>query len=308
LESWQVPSFNPRQFQLADWINPAALLFCLLIGAASQPHMLVRSLTTPGVRATRESGAWSLLFFLLLSIVMTIYAALSNPDAGTQVFDLGASIAAVLTVAAMLATAKNLSLTIANALAHDILHKLLVPKATPGARLLMARLLLIVTAAFTEVAVVTQPAEVVPMTAWAFSIAAAGLFPALVLAVWWTRATAAGTITGMIAGAGVCLLYIVVTRYYPQIGVHYFAMSPLRNVADGQGSDIAQALADPRWLADMPASADNPLASHVGWFNIRNLGAGVFGLAAGLLTMIAVSLIGKAPPTPAIDALRSPRA
>jgi Na+(H+)/acetate symporter ActP len=85
-------------------------------------------------------------------------------------------------------------------------------------------------------------------------------------------------------------------------------MSSLRNPSDAQALvDVTRTLADSRWLADMPAGADNPLASNVGWFNLKNLAAGVFGLAAGFFTTFAVSLIGKAPAMQAVDEVRTPR-
>jgi len=52
------------------------------------------------------------------------------------------------------------------------------------------------------------------MVAWAFSLAAAGLFAPLVLGVWWKRTTSIGAICGMIAGFGICLYYLVMTQYF----------------------------------------------------------------------------------------------
>src|SRR5690606_5677246 len=52
------------------------------------------------------------------------------------------------------------------------------------------------------------------MLAWAFSIAASGLFPALVMGIWWKRTTNTGAILGMIAGYGVCVFYLVMTQFY----------------------------------------------------------------------------------------------
>jgi cation/acetate symporter len=46
--------------------NFIALVFCLMLGTAALPHILMRSYTTPSVRAARESVAWSLFFILLL--------------------------------------------------------------------------------------------------------------------------------------------------------------------------------------------------------------------------------------------------
>lgn len=46
--------------------NFLALVFCLTVGTAALPHILMRSYTTPSVRAARESVAWSLFFIFLL--------------------------------------------------------------------------------------------------------------------------------------------------------------------------------------------------------------------------------------------------
>ena len=46
--------------------NFIALVFCLMVGTAALPHILMRSYTTPSVRAARESVAWSLFFIFLL--------------------------------------------------------------------------------------------------------------------------------------------------------------------------------------------------------------------------------------------------
>lgn len=46
--------------------NFLALMFCLMLGTAGLPHLLMRSYTTPTVRAARESVFWSVLFIALL--------------------------------------------------------------------------------------------------------------------------------------------------------------------------------------------------------------------------------------------------
>lgn len=46
--------------------NFLALVFCLTIGTAALPHLLMRSYTTPSVRQARASVTWSLFFILLL--------------------------------------------------------------------------------------------------------------------------------------------------------------------------------------------------------------------------------------------------
>jgi cation/acetate symporter len=56
--------------------NFIALVFCLMVGTAALPHILMRSYTTPSVRASRESVAWSLFFILLLYLTAPALAVL----------------------------------------------------------------------------------------------------------------------------------------------------------------------------------------------------------------------------------------
>jgi cation/acetate symporter len=46
--------------------NFLALIFCLMIGTAALPHILMRYYTTPSVREARKSVTWSLFFIFLL--------------------------------------------------------------------------------------------------------------------------------------------------------------------------------------------------------------------------------------------------
>ncbi len=56
--------------------NFLALVFCLMMGTAALPHILVRYYTTPTVRAARESVGWSLLFIALLYLSAPALAVL----------------------------------------------------------------------------------------------------------------------------------------------------------------------------------------------------------------------------------------
>jgi cation/acetate symporter len=116
-------------------------------------------------------------------------------------------------LAAALSTADGLLLAIANALSHDIYYRMIDPKASTTRRLVVARVLLILAALLAAWVASTKPAGILAMVAWAFSLAAAGLFPALVMGVWWKRTTGAGAVAGMIAGFGITLFYLVMTVY-----------------------------------------------------------------------------------------------
>ncbi|MEN2978911.1 cation acetate symporter [Tistrella bauzanensis] len=117
-------------------------------------------------------------------------------------------------LAAALSTADGLLLAIANALSHDVYYKMIDPKASSSRRLIVARVLLVVVAGFAAYVASFKPAGILSMVAWAFSIAASGLFPALVMGVWWKRTTKVGACAGMLAGLGVCLLYLAGTQWY----------------------------------------------------------------------------------------------
>jgi cation/acetate symporter len=56
--------------------NFLALIFCLMIGTAALPHILMRYYTTPSVKEARESVTWSLFFIFLLYFTAPALAVL----------------------------------------------------------------------------------------------------------------------------------------------------------------------------------------------------------------------------------------
>jgi cation/acetate symporter len=362
-------------------LNFFGIIFCMMVGTASLPHILMRYFTTPSVKEARDSVAWSLLFIFLLYFSAPAYAAFSKLEVYTNIIgrdltairpwlfnwgelgliqicgknavNIDAVIAACKTIAghpgvlrfqdfvintdvivlstpeiaglpyvisglvaagglaAALSTADGLLLAIANALSHDIYYKMLDPSAPTIRRLTVARVLLFFVAVGSAALAATKPSDILAMVGWAFSLAMAGNFPALVMGIWWKRATTAGAICGIIAGWGICLFYLVVTRYYPQAGVTYFGMTSLLNPETGKALiNVSQLMADPKWLADVPASAANPMASKVGWFDLNNINCGLLGMPLGFLVIYVVSLFTKQPSAEMqafIDEIRRPR-
>jgi cation/acetate symporter len=356
------------------------LIFCLMVGTASLPHVLMRYFTTPSVKEARISVAWSLLFIFLLYFTAPAYAAFSKLEvystligknladmpqwvynwgslglvnicgkaAGSldaikascaalpghtgilrwQDFGINTDVVVLSTpeiaglpyviaglvaaggLAAALSTADGLLLAIANALSHDIYYKMIDPEAPTARRLVISRILLVVVALLAAWTASQRPADILSMVAWAFSLAAAGLFPALVLGVWWKRCTSKGAFWGMLAGFSVCLGYLLVTRYFPGFGVKYLGMSSLLNAATNAPLvDLAKAMAAPDAMQGW-VSATHALASKVGWFNINNISAAAFGLPAGFIVMYVVSLMTPAPDKEMqdfIDACRRPK-
>jgi cation/acetate symporter len=361
-------------------LNYFGIIFCMMCGTASLPHILMRYFTTPSVREARQSVAWSLFFIFLLYFSAPAYAAFSKLEVYTNIIgrdvtalrpwlftwgELGliqvcgknaASLDAVVAackaiaghpgvvrlqdfvintdvivlstpeiaglpyvisglvaaggLAAALSTADGLLLAIANALSHDVYYKMLDPNAPTVRRLLVARILLLVVAVAAAYTASKRPGDILAMVGWAFSLAMAGNFPALVMGIWWKRATTAGAICGMIAGFGLCLFYLVTTRYFPGAGVAYFGMTSLLNPVTGAPLvDIAKAMALPNAMESWPTLA-HPLANKVGWFNLNNINCGLLGMPLGFLVIWLVSLITPEPSKELqayIDEIRKPR-
>jgi cation/acetate symporter len=63
--------------------NFLALVFCLMVGTAALPHILMRYYTTPSVREARESVTWSLFFIFLLYFTAPALAVLAKFDVYT---------------------------------------------------------------------------------------------------------------------------------------------------------------------------------------------------------------------------------
>jgi cation/acetate symporter len=74
-------------------LNFMALVFCLMIGTAALPHILMRYYTTPSVREARQSVFWSLFFIFLLYFSAPAYAVFAKYEVyshliGTAISDL----------------------------------------------------------------------------------------------------------------------------------------------------------------------------------------------------------------------------
>ena len=316
----------------ASWsmrVNFLALVFCLTIGTAALPHVLMRYYTTPSVREARESVFWSLLFILLLYITAPAYAVFVkyevfthlvnipiaklpgwvaawskvglvsiediNRDGILQLAELSlnpdvvvlatpeiagmpyvvSGLVAAGGLAAALSTADGLLLTITSALSHDLYYRVFRPQSSTQFRLVISKSLLLVVAVLAAMVAAQKPGTILSMVAWAFSIAGSAFFPALVLGIFWRRATRAGALAGMIVGLSVAIYYIFRMEFDSMtwIGVSGLRMAP--------------------------------------WFHINSTSAGVFGVAAGFVTIVVVSLFTSSPEKKDdafIDALRRTRA
>jgi cation/acetate symporter len=174
-------------------------------------------------------------------------------------------------LAAALSTADGLLLTISNALSHDLFFRMVRPGASPIKRVMLSKLMVLVTAVLAAWVASLRITNILPFVAAAFSLAAATFFPALVMGIFWRRANRAGAVAGMVTGAAVCLWYMA------------HNLPGLR--------DLLGVTGDARW------------------WGIEPVAAGVFGVPAGCLALLVVSRL-TAPPGPEervmAEALRLP--
>ena len=296
--------------------NFLALVFCLMVGTAALPHILMRYYTTPSVREARESVFWSLFFIFLLYFTAPALAVLAkfdvytllvgsefsklpawvaswtkvdssllsvvdiNKDGIVQLAEIaiGGDIIVLATpeiaglpyvisglvaaggLAAALSTADGLLLTIANALSHDFYYKMLDPNASTARRVTISKILLLVVALAAAAVAAQKPADILFLVSAAFSIAAAGFFPALVLGIFWKRATSIAAVLGMVSGVGITIYYMAMTQ---------------------------------PWLRSV-FGVTNPIAENI-WWGIQPISAGIFGVPLGFAVMIIVSYLTPAP-------------
>jgi cation/acetate symporter len=296
--------------------NFIGLVFCLMLGTAALPHILMRYYTTPSVKEARSSVTWSIFFIFLLYFTAPALAVLVkyevfNVLVGTPfdklpawvgawskvdpallsiadinkdgIFQLGemriggdiivlatpeiaglpyviSGMVAAGGLAAALSTADGLLLTIANALSHDLYYKMIDPNAPTARRVMISKVLLLVVALAAAYVASLKVADILFLVSAAFSLAAAGFFPALVLGIFWKRATKWGAILGMISGTVITFYYMATTQPW---------MRGLFNVT-------------------------SPIADNT-WWGMQPIAAGVFGVPLGFAVIIIVSLITKAP-------------
>ncbi|MEY4507851.1 MAG: hypothetical protein RL297_2429 [Pseudomonadota bacterium] len=316
------PNGSPEQQRLFDVSrrNFMALVFCLMVGTAALPHILMRYYTVPSVREARESVAWSLLFIVLLYITAPALAVMVkfevfhvlvgtpfnelpnwlaawnkvdpsllsitdiNEDGILQLNELTiggdivvlampeiaglpyvvSGLVAAGGLAAALSTADGLLLTIANALSHDLYYKMIDPNASTVRRVTISKVLLLVVALLAAYIAAQKPADILFLVSAAFSIAAAAFFPALVLGIFWKRATGIAASLAMLSGVGITLYYMATTQ---------------------------------TWLREV-FGLTGPVTL---WWGIQPIAAGVFGVPLGFVVLILVSWVTPAPRRAEVD-------
>jgi cation/acetate symporter len=116
-------------------------------------------------------------------------------------------------VAAALSTAAGLLLVISSAISHDVLKQTLMPNISEKQELFYARLAAAVAVCIAGLFGIYPPAFVAQVVAFAFGLAAASLFPALLMGIFYKPMNKEGAITGMLIGLIFTFTYIVYFKF-----------------------------------------------------------------------------------------------
>jgi cation/acetate symporter len=117
-------------------------------------------------------------------------------------------------LAAALSTASGLLLVISSSVAHDLYYRVLNPRATEQQRLLVGRAVIGVAVVIAGIFGIYPPGFVSQVVAFAFGLAAASFFPAIVLGIFTKRVGTVPAICGMIAGIGFTAWYIIACVFF----------------------------------------------------------------------------------------------
>ena len=112
-------------------------------------------------------------------------------------------------LAAALSTAAGLLLVISTAVAHDLLKRSFMPAIAEKQELLYARIAIFIAVLVAGYVGINPPAYVAQVVAYAFGLAAASFFPAIVLGIFQKRMNKHGAISGMLTGFILTAAYIM---------------------------------------------------------------------------------------------------
>ena len=111
-------------------------------------------------------------------------------------------------LAAALSTAAGLLLAISSAVSHDLIKGAINPQISEKGELMSARVAMAVAIVVATYLGLNPPGFAAQTVALAFGLAAASIFPALMMGIFSTKVNNTGAVAGMIAGITVTLIYI----------------------------------------------------------------------------------------------------
>jgi cation/acetate symporter len=111
-------------------------------------------------------------------------------------------------LAAALSTAAGLLLVISSSISHDVIKSVINPSITEKQELIAARLSAVVAVVIAGYFGINPPGFVAAVVALAFGLAAASIFPAIVLGIFYKKMNKEGAVSGMVVGLLLMLFYM----------------------------------------------------------------------------------------------------
>ena len=151
---------------------------------------------------------------------------LANPEiAGLPYWVIALVVAGGL--AAALSTASGLLLVISTSISHDLLKNVFMPNISEKGELTAARIAIGVAVVIAGLAGYNPPGFVAQVVAFAFGLAAASFFPAIILGIFYKRMNREGAIAGMLVGIIFTAFYIIYFKFVDTDPSHWwFGISP----------------------------------------------------------------------------------
>jgi cation/acetate symporter len=115
-------------------------------------------------------------------------------------------------LAAALSTASGLLLAMSSAVSHDIYYRIFRPKASESQRLKVGRIMIFLAVLLAGYFGINPPGFVGEVVAFAFGLAAASLFPAILLGIFDKRMNREGATSGIVVGLVFTLVMILLMR------------------------------------------------------------------------------------------------
>ncbi len=116
-------------------------------------------------------------------------------------------------LAAALSTAAGLLLVISTSISHDLLKKGFRPNMTDKQELMAARIAAMVAIVGAGYLGINPPGFVAQVVAFAFGLAAASFFPAIILGIFYKKMNKEGAIAGMLSGIAFTASYIIYFKF-----------------------------------------------------------------------------------------------
>lgn len=217
-----------------------ALIITLIMGTAGLPHIMNRYFTSPTGTAARMTTVWVIGLagvYYFLAVLLGVAARAIIPEAASEhpwldaltvdgvlrvpehaplvlgrIFgdQMGIGFIATGAILAVMSTIAGLLLASAASWGHDVYERHINPRASQRQAVVAGRSAVVIVAALSAAVALgvrpdslgaLLPSMVATMVTWAFALAGSALTPVFFLVIWWRGTTAAGAVSGMVAGA-----------------------------------------------------------------------------------------------------------